>query len=39
MAILIIAGLVLGFAGFIGFNVYKDNQLEQELAYLIAIKH
>jgi len=28
----IIAGVVLGFAGFIGFNVYKDKQLEQELA-------
>lgn len=27
----IIAGIVLGFAGFIGFNVYKDNQLENEL--------
>ena len=28
----IIAGIVLGFAGFIGYNVYQDNQLEQELA-------
>jgi len=28
----IIAGIVLGFAGFIGFNVYQDKQLEQELA-------
>jgi len=28
----IIAGLVLGFSGFIGFNLYKDNQLAQELA-------
>jgi predicted negative regulator of RcsB-dependent stress response len=27
----IIAGVVLGFAGFIGFNLYQDNQLEQEL--------
>lgn len=27
----IIAGLVLGFAGFIGFNVYKDTQLENEV--------
>ncbi len=29
---MIIAGIVLGFAGFIGFNVYKDNQLDNELA-------
>jgi predicted negative regulator of RcsB-dependent stress response len=28
----IIAGLVIGFAGFIGFNYYKDNQLAQEEA-------
>ena len=28
----IIAGIVLGFAGFIGFNVYQDNKLEQEIA-------
>ena len=28
----IIAGLVIGFASFIGYNLYKDNQLEQELA-------
>ncbi|MFB0982022.1 MAG: tetratricopeptide repeat protein [Alteromonadaceae bacterium] len=28
----VIAGLVLGFAGFIGFNVYKDKQLEAEIA-------
>ncbi|MCW8832161.1 MAG: tetratricopeptide repeat protein, partial [Colwellia sp.] len=28
----IIAGIVLGFAGFIGFNLYQDNQLENELA-------
>ena len=28
----IIAGIALGFAGFIGFNLYQDNQLEQELA-------
>ncbi len=27
----IIAGIVLGFAGFIGFNVYQDNKLENEL--------
>lgn len=27
----IIAGLVIGFAGFIGFNYYQDHQLEQEL--------
>jgi predicted negative regulator of RcsB-dependent stress response len=27
----IIAGITLGFAGFIGFNFYQDNQLEQEL--------
>lgn len=27
----IIAGIVLGFAGFIGFNLYQDNQLEKEL--------
>lgn len=29
---MIIAGIVLGFAGFIGFNVYKDNKLEGEVA-------
>ena len=29
---MIIAGIALGFAGFIGFNVYKDNKLEDELA-------
>ncbi len=29
---MIIAGVVLGFAGFIGFNLYKDNKLENELA-------
>lgn len=28
----IIAGIVLGFAGFIGFNLYKDDQLDQEIA-------
>ncbi|MBU2893058.1 tetratricopeptide repeat protein [Colwellia sp. D2M02] len=28
----IIAGVILGFAGFIGFNLYQDNKLEQELA-------
>jgi predicted negative regulator of RcsB-dependent stress response len=28
----IIAGIALGFAGFIGFNLYQDNQFEQELA-------
>lgn len=28
---MIIAGIVIGFAGFIGFNVYKDNKLEEEL--------
>ncbi len=28
----IIAGLAIGFAGFIGFNLYQENQLEQELA-------
>ena len=28
----IIAGLVIGFSGFIGFNVYKDNKLAEELA-------
>ncbi len=27
----IIAGIVLGFAGFIGFNIYQDNKLENEL--------
>ncbi|TYK67384.1 YfgM family protein [Colwellia echini] len=27
----IIAGLVLGFGGFIGFNVYQDNKFEQQL--------
>jgi predicted negative regulator of RcsB-dependent stress response len=27
----IIAGIVLGFAGFIGFNIYQDKQFEQEL--------
>ena len=29
---MIIAGIVLGFAGFIGFNYYKENQLNNELA-------
>jgi predicted negative regulator of RcsB-dependent stress response len=29
---MIIAGIVLGFAGFIGFNLYKDNKLDNELA-------
>lgn len=29
---MIIAGIALGFAGFIGFNVYKDNKLDNELA-------
>jgi predicted negative regulator of RcsB-dependent stress response len=29
---MIIAGIVLGFAGFIGFNYYKDNKLADELA-------
>ena len=28
----IIAGVALGFVGFIGFNLYQDNKLEQELA-------
>jgi len=28
----IIAGLVIGFSGFIGFNFYKDNKLAEELA-------
>lgn len=28
----IIAGIALGFAGFIGFNLYQDNKLEQEVA-------
>ena len=28
----IIAGLALGFAGFIGFNLYKEAQLEAEVA-------
>ena len=28
----IIAGLFIGFGSFIGYNLYKDNQLEQELA-------
>ena len=28
----VIAGLVIGFGSFIGFNMYKDKQLEQELA-------
>lgn len=28
----IIAGIVIGLGGFIGFNYYKDGQLEQELA-------
>jgi predicted negative regulator of RcsB-dependent stress response len=28
----IIAGLVIGFSGFIGFNVYKDNKLADEIA-------
>ena len=27
----IIAGLVIGFAGYVGFNYYQDHQLEQEL--------
>ena len=29
---MIIAGIVLGFVGFIGFNYYKDNKLAEELA-------
>lgn len=29
---MIIAGIALGFVGFIGFNVYKDNKLDNELA-------
>jgi predicted negative regulator of RcsB-dependent stress response len=29
---MIVAGIVLGFAGFIGFNLYKDSKLEDELA-------
>ena len=29
---MIIAGIVLGFAGFIGFNFYKDNKLANETA-------
>ena len=29
---MIIAGIVLGFAGFIGFNYYKDSKLTNELA-------
>lgn len=29
---MIIAGVALGFASFIGFNLYKDNQLDKELA-------
>lgn len=29
---MIIAGIVLGFAGFIGFNLYKDNTLNNEIA-------
>ncbi len=28
---LIIGGLILGFASFIGFNLYQENQLEQEV--------
>lgn len=28
----VIAGIVIGFAGFIGFNLYKENVLESELA-------
>ena len=28
----IVAGIVLGFAGFIGYNLYQDNQLDNELA-------
>jgi predicted negative regulator of RcsB-dependent stress response len=28
----IMAGIALGFAGFIGFNFYQDSQLEQEIA-------
>ena len=27
----IIAGIALGFAGFIGFNLYQDNKFEEEL--------
>jgi len=29
---MIIAGIALGFAGFIGFNLYKDSKLDDELA-------
>ena len=29
---MIIAGVVLGFVGFIGFNLYKDNKLDNEIA-------
>lgn len=29
---MIVAGIVLGFAGFIGFNYYKDNKLSDEMA-------
>ena len=29
---MIMAGIALGFAGFIGFNLYKDNKLDNELA-------
>lgn len=29
---MIVAGIVLGFAGFIGFNLYKENKLDNELA-------
>jgi len=29
---MIVAGIVLGFAGFIGFNLYKDSKLDDELA-------
>jgi len=29
---MIVAGIVLGFAGFIGFNLYKDNKLDNEIA-------
>ena len=29
---MIIAGIILGFVGFIGFNYYKDNKLADELA-------
>lgn len=29
---MIVAGIILGFAGFIGFNLYKDGKLDDELA-------